>query len=149
MPVLVVIKAAQFAKIAPDALAEAMPKAIGRLEQDAKAEAPRGEYHRKRKARRLRGSIKGRVAKNGQLGIVKAGGRVAHLVILGTQAHLIVPEFRKALRFPDGTMRRYAWHPGAHANPFLERVSRRDEGVVTRMFDAAITASIRRNDARG
>lgn len=111
----------------------AMPEIVAAVEQIAKDEAPE-------RSGKLRAKIHGVVLRGGLEGAVQATARHAHLVHDGTAGHGIAPKRAKHLRIPSSgraLFRQSAAHPGAKANPFLDRARDKSQGEVEGLLQVA------------
>lgn len=61
-------------------------------------------------------------------------GNYRHLVVLGTQPHVVARETKKSMKIADGVMRRSVNHPGAKANDFMGQAMVQAWSEVLRRF---------------
>lgn len=111
----------------PEAIGRrALPLVVDLVTARARREAP----SRRTSPKSLVAKIAGKVLPDGTSGVVQATARHAHLVHDGTAPHDTQARRKQALRYVSGGIwkfRKSAPHPGARANPFLDRA--RDESV--------------------
>lgn len=116
----------------------AMPDIVRAVEEEARRQAPR-------RSGQLREKIHGVVLPGGLTGAVQATSRHAHLVHDGTAAHAITAAPKGHLSIPSGGhlyVRQSADHPGAKANPFLDRAADESQSEVEGLLKAAADAEL-------
>lgn len=114
-------------------LRQVMADIVKVVETKARELAPRGATGR------LQKSIKGRVERGGERGVVAAKTRYAHLVHEGTGPHVIKARKSRYLSIRSGgarIARRSVSHPGAKGQPYLKDAVEQSRAETLRMLEA-------------
>lgn len=120
----------------------AMRESVKLVAKDARKLAPVGRGTGKKKLRR---TIRYSVRKRGLEGPVRATAPHAHLVHDGTKAHWIRSREGRVMVFGVAgriVLTRAVRHPGAKAQPFLERALERNTSEIGRILAAAAREGI-------
>lgn len=130
---------------------EAIPKEVRRkaMREGVKAVAKRARKLAPDSGRRHKGKLKKTirysVRQQGRVGVVQAMAPHAHLVHDGTKGHWIRSEHGGVMAFRirgKAVIARAVWHPGARANPFMDRALEQSIPDVERALRAAGEAGI-------